>query len=380
MSTQSYRRWSRGIATGLGLLLLSELSLGLYGCASDSEAVPTSTSAAPAALLLSPADLVPVQAANGSGSGAIQLTGTLQPYNQAAVNARVQAEVAEVLVREGEGVKRGQVLVRQDTTDVVARLRQAEAQLAQAKVEARLAELQARKNEELFKKHYLSEIDFAAITGQAEAKQAQVRVAEAQLAMASKAMHDVVLTAPISGVVAERLAQPGQAVAPTTRLLTLVDLSEMELAATVPARDVARVKVGEPVSFRIEGYGERSFQGRVHRINPVTAPGSRSLTVYVRLPNPSQELRGGMFAKGQLGAGGTTAQLTIPAAAVRQQDGKSVVYLVREGALAQQAVTVGAPDGEGRVVVQAGLTQGDQLVLTELANRKPGTPVQISER
>lgn len=378
MSTQTYRRWSRGIATGLGLLLLSELTLGLYGCASDSEAVTTSTSAAPAALLLSPADLVRVQAANGSG--AIQLTGTLQPYNQAAVNARVQAEVAEVLVREGEGVKRGQVLVRQDTTDVVARLRQAEAQLVQAKVEARLAELQARKNEELFKKHYLSEIDFAAITGQAEAKQAQVRVAEAQLAMARKAQHDAVLTAPISGVVAERLAQPGQAVAPTTRLLTLVDLSEMELAATVPARDVARVKVGEPVSFHIEGYGERSFQGRVHRINPVTAPGSRSLTVYVRLPNPGQALRGGMFAKGQLGAGSTGAQLTIPAAAVRQQDGKAVVYLIRDGVLAQQAVTVGASDGEGRVVVQAGLVAGDQLVLTELANRKPGMPVQISER
>ncbi|MFP5441667.1 MAG: efflux RND transporter periplasmic adaptor subunit [Gammaproteobacteria bacterium] len=341
-------------------------------------ALPDAAAAGNQPLLLVPADVVTVS--QGSVSGGIRVTGTLDPVTRTSVNARVGGVVNAVPVRAGETVHRGQLLVQQDTADLRAQLAQAEAQLHSADVELKLVEAYERRKKELYEKKYLSEVDWATAQGETEFRRASKKVQEAAVDMARKALADAGVTAPIAGIVAERLVEPGTRVAPGQTLVTLVNLSELELAAAIPARDVPQVKVGSEVRFTVDGLGDREFRGRVARVNPMATSGARTITVYARVANTDGALRGGMFASGRIAAGASRKDaLRIPAAAVRQVAGNDHVWLIRDGKLALQPVTLGIQDGgTGLVEVKQGVAAGEQVVLAQIGLRTPGTPVTVA--
>lgn len=367
----------RGLRPGLVATLLAVPVALLVACSGgDSATVATDTAAKP--LLLVPADLVTVS--TGSISGGVKVTGTLAPLNRTTINARASGVMLDVRVRAGETVTAGQVLAHQDPADAGAQLAQAEAQLTSAQVDLKLIEALEQKKTELYKKNYLSEVDWAAAKGETEVKRAQVQVQEAAVAIARRAMTDNAIVAPIDGIVAERHVEPGTRVAPGQTLFTLVDLGELELAAAIPARDVPQVRVGSAVVFTVDGYGSREFRGQVVRVNPMATSGSRTITVYATVANPDRALRGGMFANGRIAVGSNRkGVLRIPDAALRKIDGKEQVWVVRNQLLALQEVTIGSRDtGTGLVEVRSGLTAGEQVVVTPIGNRKAGTPVEVA--
>lgn len=358
--------------------LLAAAPIALLVACSGGDNAPVATDTAAKPLLLVPADLVTVS--TGSISGGIKVTGSLTPLNRTTINARAGGVVLDVRVRAGETVTAGQVLAHQDPADAGAQLAQAEAQLQSAQVDLKLIEALEQKKTELYKKNYLSEVDWAAAKGETEVKRAQVQVQEAAVAIARRAMADNAIVAPIDGIVAERHVEPGTRVAPGQTLFTLVDLGELELAAAIPARDVPQVRVGSAVLFTVDGYGSREFRGQVVRVNPMATSGSRTITVYATVPNPDRALRGGMFANGRIAVGNSRkGVLRIPDAALRTIDGKDQVWVVRNQLLALQEVAIGSRDtGTGLVEVRSGLTAGEQVVVTPIGNRKAGTPVEVA--
>src|SRR5690606_38729013 len=128
---------------------------------------------------------------------------------------------------------------------------------------------------------------------------ANVAALEQQVAMARKALNDAAIYAPIDGLVAERFVNPGERVAVDARLFSIADLDVMEMEALVPARDVPQLRIGQPVVLRVEGFGDRLFEGHIERINPTAQSGSRSIPVYILLRNGDLSLRGGMFGSGE---------------------------------------------------------------------------------
>lgn len=329
-------------------------------------------------LLLVSADLVTVD--TGTVAQGVKVTGVLEPLNRTTVNARLAAVVDAVLVREGERVQKGQVLMRQNSADVAAQLRQAEAQLDSAKVELQLTEAYEQRKKTLHDQKYLSDVDYATAQGDTEVKRSLVKIQEANVAITRKAVTDTAILAPIAGIVAERFVQPGSNVMPGQALMSLVDLSELELAAAIPARDINAVHVGSDVAFTVDGQPNRTFRGKVVRINPMANGGARTITIYARVDNRDGALRGGMFAGGRVITGGTVKGLRIPAAAVRTVDGKDSVWVIRADKLALQAVTLGVRDaGTGLIEVKQGLAAGERVVLTNIGNRTAGTPVSITD-
>ena len=115
--------------------------------------------------------------------------------------------------------------------------------------------------------------------------------------------------------------QPGEKVAFDTPLVTVVDLKEIELQAMVPAVDIPELKPGMAVELAVDGFGERRFTGRIERINPSTEPGTRAILVFVGVPNPNNELRGGMFATGRISLAASAPVMSLPAGAVRSEAG-----------------------------------------------------------
>jgi RND family efflux transporter MFP subunit len=182
----------------------------------------------------------------------------------------------------------------------------------------------------------------------------------------------------LSGIIAHRHVQPGEKVAIEAPLVTIVDLKDLEVQALVPALDVPELKIGMPVQFAVDGFGERRFTGRVERINPSTEPGTRALLVYVGLPNSDAALRSGMFATGRIALAASAPAPTLPATAVRTEAGQSYVWVIDNGKLSRRIVSLGRrDDANGIVELKSTLAPGLPVLAARFDNLKDGAPALV---
>lgn len=307
----------------------------------------------------------------------LPLTGTLAPRSEARVNARVAGELVMMSVREGQAVKRGQVLARIDQTEVQARVAAREADVEAARAQLVLAQKNRSTQQALLDRNFISRNAFDATQSSHAVAEAKVRAAEAELALAEKSRGDSVLAAPFDGVISERHARQGERVSVDAPVVTVVDLSRLELEAPVPAAQIARVKVGQAVTLRVEGYDEREFSGRIERISPATVTGTRSINVYAVIENRQGQLRGGMFAQGRLVWDEVDNALLIPATAVREEAGTTVVYAIEAGVVRRKSVKVSEADADGQVQVFAGLQPGASIVRINLGALREGAQAHL---
>jgi RND family efflux transporter MFP subunit len=344
------------------------------GARTNADAPPAQQTEAP--IEFAPSDVLtvaPMRLERG-----LPLTGTLTPLTEARVKARVSGELVLVAVREGEAVRRGQVLARIDQTEVEARVAARSADVEAARAQLVLAEKNRETQKALLDRNFISRNAFDATHSSYEVAEARLRAAEAELAMAQKSRGDAVLVAPFDGVIAERLARQGERVSVDAPIVTVVDLRRLELAAAVPASQIGRVRVGQPVEFQVEGLGARRFNGRIERINPATVAGTRSINVYAVIDNREAALRGGMFAQGRLLLDEIEQAIVIPASAVRAAAEGSIVYAIEGGIVRVKPVKVGSPDAEGRVQVLAGLDSGSTIVRSNLGVLRDGLEARVA--
>jgi RND family efflux transporter MFP subunit len=308
----------------------------------------------------------------------LPLTGTLSPFNEATLKAKVAGELIQVAVREGESVKQGQVLARIDQTEVQARLAAREADVAAARAQLIWADKNRTTQNALLDKKFISQNAYDNIQSNYDVAVAKLRSAEAELVVARKSLGDSVLVAPFPGIVAQRHVQPGERVPLDAKVITVVNLARLELEAAVPAVEISRLRAGQQVTFRIDGFGERAFGGRIERINPSTQSGSRSINVYVVIDNPEGVLRGGLFAQGTVSLERVEGALVVPASAVREEIGQTFVYAIEGGLVKRKNVTVGAADASGRVQVLRGLAAGERIVRVNLGALRDGAGARLA--
>jgi RND family efflux transporter MFP subunit len=310
----------------------------------------------------------------------VPLTGTLRPVDQTVVKAKVAGELREVAAREGMSVRRGQVVARLDPTEYEVRLREREAQLKSANAQLDWAKRTLENTRQLQARNFVSQSALDQSQSSWEAAVGNRDAAAAQLALARKALGDTVMVAPIDGIVAERFAQAGEKLPVDGRVMSIVDLSRMEIEAPVPATEVGAVQVGQSVTLRIEGVS-RPQVGRIARIAPSTQAGTRSVPVYIALDNRDPAVRAGLFAQGSLSVEQRDGVLAIPASAVRDAGGRTFVYLVLDGRIADREVKLGLRDESGdtpRVEVRDGLVAGDRVVAANLGALRLGAPVRMA--
>ncbi|MBE0622746.1 MAG: efflux RND transporter periplasmic adaptor subunit [Burkholderiales bacterium] len=309
----------------------------------------------------------------------ISVTGTLQPRNWTTVKAKVAGELTTILVREGEAVRPGQVLARIDPQDAQARLDEKTADLEAGRAQLALAQKNRANNLALLQQKFISQNAFDSAQSSYQVSEARLKALEAQVALAKKALADTVISAPQAGIVSQRHAQQGEKLPVDGKIVTLVDLAEMEVEAAVPASDIPSIHVGQEVSFRVEGFGEREFRGHIDRINPATQTGSRSILVYALLPNDDSALKGGMFAKGSITLSRIESAQVLPLSAVREEDGKAYVLRVDKDRLERRPVTLGLRNAdEGVVQIVDGLDAQSRVVRANSGTYKPGTAVKVA--
>ena len=326
-------------------------------------------------LELSPADVL--QASTRELVLSLAVSGPLKAVNTALVKARVAGELQGLTIREGELVQAGQVVARVEPTEYLARLRQAQQQAASAKAQGDIAQRSFDNNRSLVDQGFISKTALDTSSASLAAAQATYQAAQAAVDMAAKALDDTVLRAPISGTVSQRLAQNGERVGVDARVLEIVDLSRLELEASVSAAESMDVRVGQSAKLRVEGTNQ-VVTARVVRINPSAVAGSRAVLVYLAIDNPSS-LRAGLFAQGSLELGRKQA-LTVPLSAVRSDKPEPYVQTLVNQAVKHQPVTLGERGAfdTSTMVAVTGLPESATLLSGSVGALREGTAVKLS--
>jgi RND family efflux transporter MFP subunit len=320
------------------------------------------------------ADLVPVH--RQALTQVLPVSGSLKAINTAYIKARVAGELQDLSLREGDLIKAGQVVARVDATDANARLRQAQQQAEAAKAQVDIATRTHNNNSILVEKGFISQWALDSSSASLSSAQANYRAAVAGIDVIGKQLQDTVLRAPISGVIAQRLAQNGERIAVDGRVLELVDISRLELEASMAAADSPLVRLGQVAELQIEGTAA-PVRAQVVRINPTVVAGSRSVLVYLAL-DPSPGLRQGLFAQGALTIASTDT-LAIPVTAVRTDKPRPYVQLVRNNKVVHQQVELGARglvQGEWMVAV-SGISEATTIITGSVGQLRDGTAVKL---
>lgn len=311
-------------------------------------------------------------------SRALPLSGSIAPFVQATLKSKVGGEVEQFKLREGQDVREGDVIALVDTRNLQAQYDREAAAVDKARADLDLARLNRDKNRRLLEQRFISQNTFEETESAYAGSVASFKLAEAQARVAKINLDDAVIRAPFSGTVSKRLVQPGENVSPDSAIVTVVDLKQMVLEAAVPAAEIPSVKVGQKVRFRVGGFGERQFQGEVQRINPMTADGSRAITIYIAVPNADSALKGGMFAQGELMLDSTQPVIAVAQRAVRDDAGVSYVYTLQDEKIVRTPVTLGVrTKGDAYVEVREGLRAGDRVVVADIGNDKAGAVAKI---
>jgi multidrug efflux system membrane fusion protein len=317
---------------------------------------------------LSPADVV--RATRRELAQTLAISGTLKAVDSALVKARVAGELIGLTVREGDAVTAGQVVARIDPVEYQSRVRQAQEQADSARAQAEVAQRTYDNNKALVEQGFISRTALDTSQSNLNAALSTHRAALAAVEMAHKLLNDTVLKSPLTGQVAQRLAQPGERVAVDARVIEVVDLSRIELEATLAAADSVAVRVGQRATLQIEGSGaadpasaDRKVGASVVRVNPSAQAGSRSVLVYLRLDR-SAGFRQGLFAQGSIDVGRVEG-LALPLSAVR---------------IAHRAVQTGQRgqvDGQTLVAVR-GVEDGAVVVAGSVGPLREGTAVRMA--
>jgi RND family efflux transporter MFP subunit len=366
----------RVLVTLTVVVVLAALAASVVLRASKNATDTTGKSDPPVTLEFAPTDLAQVE--SKALTRWLPLSGTLHPVDQTTVKAKVSGEVRQVMVREGDAVRAGQVLARFDTADLDAKLTERIGALEASRAQLALAEKTRSQNQLLLKQNFISQNAYDSAESNLSVTKGTLKSNEAQAQLARNALRDAVVTAPLSGTVAKRHVQPGEKVPFDAPLITIVDLARMELQAMVPANDIPELRINMKVELTIDGFGERRFVGTIERINPTTEAGTRAILVFIRIPNPDAELRGGMFGTGKVTLASGAPVPTLPSVAIRTDAGQNFVWTIENGKLARRIVTVGRRDETtGRVEIKTALPPDAPVLAAPFDNLKVGAPALV---
>ncbi len=320
----------------------------------------------------------------------LQITGSVKAQNEVQVLPKSPGRVTNIRVDVGAVVKAGDVLATVEAVDMALRVKQADAQtmaakagLEQAKVQQSGAQRSFDRAKNLHDKGSLSQSDFEqAENGHKMADvgvmgaQAQVALAEANLAIVQKAFDDTRITTPIAGVVTKKMVNVGTFANPAVAAFAVQDQSSLKLEGTVPAAYVAQLKTGMKVEVLVDELPGRSFEGAVSRIAPTLEQETRRGAIEVSL-SPAKDLLPYMFGRAQIAFGNTADVLVVPTSAVLSVAGSPGVYVVKNDKAALVRPRLGAKH-DNDVVVEEGLAVGDSVIVSGDAGLKDGAQVNVS--
>ena len=307
----------------------------------------------------------------------VRATGTLAPWRNTQLSSQTGGEVRDVAVRPGDSVAEGAILVQLDVETLTLDLNQARSTESATRAQLDLAEVQLERVRALVERGVTTSASLDEAQNAVTQTRANLDALRDQVATAELRLRYATVRAPFAGIVASRAVEPGQYVGAGTPLVSLVDLTTVELRANAAVADGALLRQGQTVAVTVDGVDQRVFEGQVSRINPVAEEGTRTIPVYITIDNHDGNLLGGMFATAQVVVEEATDAIAVPSAALREDAAGAYVLRIADGMLQRAGVDLGGTWSGGLTRISNGLAVGDTVVVAPLPSLQAGDAVEL---
>jgi len=321
----------------------------------------------------------------------VRFTGTLKPENHAGLRALVEGTIDKFPVEIGDRVEKGQLLFQVRLVDYELRVKQAQSTIGVAKateltyqVSVEDAKREMLRMENLYKEGSATEQmqdrarteheRAAALLEQARATVLQARVG---LETSRQALEDCTVTAPYTGFITGKYREKGEYVRRGEVVVEIMDLATLEAEVDLPEPYFESVSMGSPVKIEV-GSVETQVEGRIIAVNPKIDPQTRTFLIKVRVENRQERLKAGLFCSGLLELPSVKGAIAVPSAAVLNDEGRSYVWVAREGTVERRLVQVGV-SAEGFSQATDGLRPGEKVVVEGLGGLMDGSPIEVTE-
>lgn len=322
----------------------------------------------------------------------VSANGTLNPVALVRVGTQVSGTVTKLHVDYNDRVAEGQVLAELDDALLRAQAAQSLANVRVARANLDLAIANETRQRSLAERGFISPHGLDQAVHATHAARAQHALAEAQLRKDRTNLGYAVIRSPVAGVVVDRQVDIGQTVAANFQTPTLFliarDLRRMQIDTSFAEADIAGIRAGQPVQFKVDAFPGRVFAGKVERLrlNPATQQNVVTYDIVVAVDNPDEALLPGMTAYVTIVVARRSGVLSVPSAALRfqppglapaaREPGKGKVYVLRDGGIRPVALTTGISDGNTTEVAAGSLASGDRVVVAlapgAVASADPG--------
>jgi membrane fusion protein, multidrug efflux system len=342
---------------------------GLCGCSHSTGETPVATPSPPL-----PVQVVHVK--RGEATRSITLPANIVAYHQATLYAKVGGYVKTVLVDKGDAVKAGALLADIEVPELLADRARYQADVDVAGTDYRRVSEAQKKAPDLVMPQTVDDA------------KGRLDIAKANLERTETLLNFAKITAPFSGVITKRLIDPGafipaatagSAVPPGgTALFALADFSRVRVQVPVPEPEVPFIKTGLPVKITVDGLPGKTFDGSVTRFAYALDEATKTMLTEIELPNPSGELRPGMYARTRLSVETRLETLVVPADALLIEKARSSVFTVADGHAKRVTVKIGFNEA-GWAEVLDGAKLGDPVILLGKQAVADGQPVSATE-
>jgi RND family efflux transporter MFP subunit len=353
----------RRIAVYITIFIVVLASLaGCSGKSGASDDAQNGTSAVPIAEVT----LTKVARTDVRETAAVSGTVAALPNQDVRVSSLVTGRIAEMKVAEGDAVDTGQVIARLDPHPYQDQLVQAEAAAQQAKANLENAQLSRKRNEDLFQRGIAARKDFEDARTQESVTAASVRQSEAAVQLAHVQLGRTQIVSPLAGRVAKRFVSVGEQVDGTAAqpIAEVANLTEVELLGNVPSNYLSKLRVNEPLVIESDAIAGKQLTGKLIAVSPAVDAATNLGVVRIRIANPDELLRLGMYLSAQITLDVHKNALTVPVEAVyRDEKGEPHVYRVEKDTATAAAVTLGI-QMKDRVEILTGVNEGDTIILT----------------
>jgi len=306
--------------------------------------------------------------------------GSLKTPENVIISPKKAGIIDKIFVKEGDRVRKGQVLVQLNDVDARLQVERAEAKVQEAAFSLEGGRILLLRYQKLLEKKVIPQQTYDDIRLKVKVEEARLALAKAELNLASQNLLDHRIISPIEGIVNLKIASLGEHVnvAPKDEILSIVQMDPLELEFYIPENLVGKIRLGSAVQFMVEAFSEEKFLASLQFISPTADPSTRNVKIKALVRNPHYRLKPGFFAEVTFQTGTNPNALILPESALFSQEGRYFIFMVRDEVAYRKEVEVGHRF-DGKVEILKGIQKGERVVTAGHEQLTEGMKVRIIE-
>jgi membrane fusion protein (multidrug efflux system) len=311
----------------------------------------------------------------------VTAVGSLKTLEDVTISPKKAGNINQILVKEGDRVKKGQILVQLDDVDARLQVEMAEARVKEAEASLETNRTTLSRYQKLWETKVIPQQTYDDINLKVKLDEARLALAKAERNLVKQNLLDHQIVSPIEGVINLKIAALGEHVnvAPKDEIMKIVQMDPLELEFYIPENLAGTIHEGNKIQFIVKAFSEEKYFAILRFISPTADPSTRNVKMKALVKNSNYRLKPGFFAEVSVQTGGNPAALIIPESSIFSQEGKFFAYAVQDGIAKRKGVETGVRF-DGKVEILKGIQKGEWVVTTGHEQLNEGVKVKISKK